>query len=183
MKNYSGCWNIFSSLGETFLVKDMVGSKGEGEMHILCVLQFIHKKMLRILTALEFFWKWNDLKFTSLVSLIVALGLWFFFGNFSAKCWNPAVLATSFREGPWSTALGLQFCITAGGSLIAGWPSNGVMMSPWMTLHGLALDCPSIVITDCVECEIEESGISITCPTAGSTNVIPDWSSIIARPS
>ena len=74
-------------------------------------------------------------------------------------------------------------CITTGGSFIARRPSRGVMIKPLIILHGLDLDCPSMVMVDCVEALVEVTGISRTCPTAGSTNDILDWSSMIASPS
>ena len=40
-----------------------------------------------------------------------------------------------------------------------------------------------MVITDCVEASIEDSGMGRKRFIEGDTNVIPDWSSIIARPT
>ena len=40
-----------------------------------------------------------------------------------------------------------------------------------------------MVITDCVEASIEDSGMVRKRLVEGDTNVTPDWSSIIARPT
>ena len=40
-----------------------------------------------------------------------------------------------------------------------------------------------MVITDCVEASIEDSGMVKKCLMEGDTNVTPDWSSMIASPA
>ena len=77
----------------------------------------------------------------------------------------------------------MGFCITEGGSSISEFPVSGLTVRLCMISQGRGEEGPSIVITDCVEASIEDSGMVRKRLIEGDTNVTPDWSSMIARPT
>ena len=91
--------------------------------------------------------------------------------------------ATSAGDGIWFQALGIGFCITEGGSSISKFPVSGLITKLRMISQGRGEEGPSMVITDCVEASIEDSGMVSKCLMEGDTNVTPDWSSMIASPT
>ena len=91
--------------------------------------------------------------------------------------------ATSAGDGIWFQALGIGFCITEGGSFIFEFPVSGLTTKLYIISQGRGEEGPSMVITDCVEASIEDSGMVRRRLIWGDTNVTPDWSSIIASPT
>ena len=106
-----------------------------------------------------------------------------FSGKYLARWLNPFVEATSAGDGIWFQAWGIGFCITEGGSFISEFPVSGLTTRLCIISQGRGLEGPSMVITDCVETSIEDSGMVRKDLMEGDTNVTPDWSSIIASPT
>ena len=77
----------------------------------------------------------------------------------------------------------MGFCITDGGSFISEFPVSGLTTKLYIISQGRGEEGPSMVITDCVEASIEDSGMVSKCLMEGDTNVTPDWSSMIASPT
>ena len=77
----------------------------------------------------------------------------------------------------------MGFCITAGGSSISEFPVSALTIKLCIISQGRGEEGPSIVITDCVEASIEDSGMVRMFLMEGDTNVTPDWSSMIASPT
>ena len=89
----------------------------------------------------------------------------------------------SSGDGIWFQAWGIGFCITEGGSSIFKFPVSGLTIKLFIISQGRDEEGPSMVITDCMEALIEDSGMVRRCLIEGDTNVIADWSSMMASPT